>query len=158
MQTNEIEAALARLMPPALSQDCQLEIEAMFDELAGPEVEEFVEMPVPGRSHRWMIASGIAAVLAALAAVFPVTKSAHSPLAKAISAVESTPGLVLVGESDRVESMSDEGWQEDSDGSAMHAVRLNVVAENSLQDEETGIIMQVSEPREEILFTPITAF
>ena len=42
MQTDPIdavEAALARLMPPALSQDCQSGIEAMFDDLAGPEVD-----------------------------------------------------------------------------------------------------------------------
>ncbi|MEO7099798.1 MAG: hypothetical protein ABI162_10585 [Luteolibacter sp.] len=157
MQTDEIEAALARLMPPALSQGCQLEIEAMFDELAGPEV--VMEMPVAGRSYqRWVMVGGIAAAVAAVAAIFPITNSAVAPLAKALSAVDAPSGLVLVGESDRVESMTDEGWQENSDGAAVHAVRLNVVAENSLQDKETGIIMRVSEPREEILLTPISAF
>ena len=63
-----------------------------------------------------------------------------------------------MGESDRIESMTDEGWQEDSDGSAMRAMRLRVVEENSVLDEETGIVMQVSEPREEILLMPVSAF
>jgi hypothetical protein len=71
---------------------------------------------------------------------------------------ESRAGLVLVGESDRIESMTDEGWQEESDGSAMRTLRLNVVEENSLLDEETGIVMQVSEPREEILLMPVSTF
>lgn len=155
MQTNEIEAALARLMPPALSEGCQFEIEAMFDELAGPEV---IELPATGSFYRWVVVGGIAAAVAAVAALFPTAKIITSPLSTITGAAETPSGLVLVGESDRVESMTDEGWQEDSDGGAMHAVRLNVIAENSLQDEETGIIMQVSEPREEILLTPITSF
>ncbi len=157
MQTEAVEAveaALARLMPPALSEDCQFEIEAMIDELAGPEVAEIVEMPLH-RSQRWLIGSGIAAAVAGLLALVPFLKNTPSHVTAAIS--EETAGLVLVGESDRVEAMTDEGWQ-DSDGSAMHAVRLNVVAENSLRDVETGITMQISEPREELLLTPISAF
>jgi hypothetical protein len=66
--------------------------------------------------------------------------------------------MVLVGESDRVEAMTDEGWQEDSDGAPMQATRLRVVEENSLLDEQTGIVMQVSEPREEIFLMPVSTF
>ena len=40
----------------------------------------------------------------------------------------------------------------------MHAVRLSVVEENSLRDEETGIVMQVSEPRVVIFLLPVNAF
>ena len=154
MQIDAIEAALARLMPPALSEDCQFEIEAMLDDLAGPEIEEVVEMPERS-SRRWIIGTGIAAAAAGLLAIAPFLKTPPLPTSAKVSAIAS--GLILVGETDRVESMTDEGWR-DSDGSAMHAVRLNVVAENRLRDEETGIVMQVSEPREELLLTPITAF
>ncbi|MEO8615561.1 MAG: hypothetical protein ABI600_10495 [Luteolibacter sp.] len=154
MQIDAIEAALARLMPPALSEDCQFEIDAMLDELAGPEIEEVVEMPERS-SRRWITGSGIAAAAAGLLVIIPFLKT--TPIQTTAKVSVKTSGLVLVGESDRVESMTDEGWR-DSDGSAMHAVRLNVVAENSLRDEETGIVMQVSEPREELLLTPITAF
>ncbi len=157
MQTDAIEAveaALTRLMPPALSEDCQFEIEAMIDELAGPEVEKIAEMPKP-RSQRWVIGSGIAAAIAGLLAISPFLKTTPGQVSAAVS--EETSGLVLVGESDRVEAMTDEGWR-DSDGFAMHAVRLNVVAENSLRDVETGITMRISEPREELILTPISAF
>jgi hypothetical protein len=157
MQTDAIEAALARLMPPALSQNCQLDIEAMLDDLAGSEAEEIAPIPTSQR-NRWIIAAGIAASVAVLLAVFP--SIGHHSLPPHVSAplVEKARGLVLISESDRIESMTDEGWQEDSYGSAMHAVRLNVVEENSLRDLETGIVMQISEPREEILLMPITAF
>jgi hypothetical protein len=64
---------------------------------------------------------------------------------------------VLVSESDRIESMTDEGWQEEN-GSAMHALRLTAVEENNVRDVESGMVVRISEPREEILYTPITAF
>jgi len=76
-----------------------------------------------------------------------------------VSVPESlTSGLVLVSESDRVESMTDEGWSEDVYGSAMHAVRLNVIEENQLRDEESGMLVKISEPREEVLLMPISSF
>jgi hypothetical protein len=66
--------------------------------------------------------------------------------------------MVLISESDRIESMTDEGWQDEADGSAMHALRVNAVGQNSLRDEESGMVVQISELREELLLTPISAF
>jgi len=64
----------------------------------------------------------------------------------------------LISGSDRVESMTDEGWQESQDGSAMRALRLNAVEERSVRDQESGIVVKISEPREEILLIPISSF
>jgi hypothetical protein len=141
--TNSVETILARLMPPALSVAGQHDIEAMLDELAGPETAR--------PSRRWIIGGGIAASLAA-ALVMPHLISPPSVVAA------PAPEFLLVGESDRVESMMDEGWREIPDGSAMRAMRVRVIEENSLFDEETGIVMQVSQPREELLLMPISAF
>jgi hypothetical protein len=149
-----IEAALARLMPPALSQDFQLDLEDMIDGLAGEESEP-ISKPRP--HTRWWIAGGVAAAVAGIAAVVPLMNSPMESFSSIVPA-SAASNLVLVSESDRIESMTDEGWQETWDGTAMHAVRLNVVEENSLRDEETGIVVQVSEPREEILLMPISAF
>lgn len=153
--TSEVEAILARLMPAAMSQGGQEDIEAMLDELAGPPVEtpeKIVRFPWLRR----IVTGGIAA--AGLAAAWILSMgSPDAPLVASHSA-KLPPEFVLVSESDRIEKMTDEGWQEDTDGSAMRALRLNVVEENSLLDEETGIVMQVSEPREEILLMPISAF
>lgn len=166
-----IEDILARLMPPALSEEGQRGIEAMIDELAG-ESEPVQQIPVVAEGPvlevvhspwpRRIAAAGIAAAVAVLAATFVPTS--YGPALDSVAALDSQameelpPEFVLVSESDRIESSTDEGWVEDSDGSTMRALRLNVVEENNIRDEETGIVVQVSEPREEILLMPISAF
>lgn len=155
-----VETILARLMPPGLSEQGLGDIEDMLDELAADAPPVVSVKPASNPWLRWILASsGIAAAGMVAALVFPMA-SVPSPVAKTAQALESeTPaGIVLVSESDRVESMTDEGWQEDSDGSAMRAMRLNVVEENNFFDEETGIVMQVSEPREEVLLMPVSTF
>jgi len=147
--TQSVETILARLMPPALSTAAQQDIEAMLDGLAGPSVK------IPAKSSwRWIIGSSIAAALAAVLAVPHVIDSAKQEVVTA----RVLPEFLLVGQSDRIESMTDEGWHEVADGSAMRAMRMRVVEENSLFDEETGIVMRISEPREELLLMPISAF
>ena len=153
-----IEAVLARLMPPALGQNSQFEIDSMIDELAGSRVPERGSIVSLSWLIRTLAAGGIAASFGALCAVFPLVGSSPDSRVTIHPPRETLSGLVLVSESDRIESMTDEGWQEDPDGSAMHALRLIAVEENSVRDEESGMVVQISEPREEILLTPITAF
>jgi hypothetical protein len=156
---DSVETILARLMPPGLSDSGQRGIEAMLDELAAE--SPHLEIPHPATASPrmgWWIggiaAAGVAAAWLLSATIVPF----GAPVATSPAAGGTPAELVLVGESGRIESMIDEGWQEGTDGSAMRALRLNVVEENSLRDEETGIVMTVSEPREEILLMPISAF
>ncbi len=156
-----VESILARLMPPAMSESGMREIEAMIDDLA----EETLagENTAPRTRHIFAKRAGvfgsIAAAGVAAALIFQLIHTPASSSGNIVSKVKETPGeVVLVGETDRVESMTDEGWREDSDGSAMRAMRLNLVEENSLLDEETGIVMKISQPREEYLLMPVSAF
>jgi hypothetical protein len=154
-----VETILARLMPPALSKAGQHDIEAMLDALAGEPAQSAPAKPAGLAWIRRVLTAGIAAAGLAAALVFPLaTPPSPSSWAVTAPAGEGPGGLLLVGESDRIESMTDEGWQEDCDGTTMRALRLSVVEENSLLDEETGIVMQVSEPREELLLMPVNAF
>lgn len=146
-----MEAILSRLMPPALSEDGQHEIESMLDELAGAPA---VRKQSASRRYFPIIVGGIAATLAAALLIFQIA----TPPPRTTAAADTPPGFLLVGESDRVESMTDEGWHEEADGTTMRAMRLSVVEENSFFDEETGIVMQVTEPREELFLMPISAF
>ena len=148
-----IETILARLMPPALSESGQLEIDEMIDDLAGPQVASISSGP---SLARWMIGGGIAAVAAGLLAALPLLETVSKD--PTVAAHKMPVGMVLLSESDRIESMTDEGWQESADGSAMHALRVSAVEENSVRDEESGMVVQISEPREEIFLTPISAF
>jgi hypothetical protein len=151
-----VEAILARLMPPALSQDGQHAIESMIDELAGPQAET----RVPVSPGKWriitVIGGGIAAAVAGLLALAPVVDGFSG--SRTVMATKMLPEFMLVSESDRVESMTDEGWQEDSNGSAMHALRLVAVEENQVKDTESGMVVMISETREEVLYSPISAF
>lgn len=151
-----VETILARLMPPGLSTAGEREIEEMLDALAGP-------LPVistpPAAARPWLrriVAGGLAAAGVAAAIVMSQPGSPERFVAQ--PAEQPPHELTLMSESDRVEATTDEGWQEYSDGSAMHAVRLDVVEENRLRDEETGIVMLVSQPREEIFLMPVNAF
>jgi hypothetical protein len=149
-EKDSVEAVLSRLMPPALSEGSQRGIEEMIDGLAG---SARASLPVKHLLPASII--GIAACLAA-AIVIPILLR---PDAQAPSATTAAiPEFLLMGESDRIEAMSDEGWSEIPDGSAMRALRMRVVGESRLFDGETGIVMQVSQPREELLLMPVTAF
>jgi len=155
-----IETILARLMPPALSQSGQRSIEAMLDELAAATPRKSSPGSLkPQWVRRFSLPLGIAASLAALLALVPRSAQVTPPLAMHHpSADNKGSGLVLVSESDRIEAMSDEGWVADPDGTAMQAVRVRVVEANTLRDEETGIVVQVSDPRDEMILTPVTMF
>jgi len=153
-----IETILARMMPPALSAEGQREIEDMLDELAGP-LPEIIPVKPWFRQpwFRGIAAAGIAAaVMLPLALPRLLTTAAPLP---AVELVQKVPdGVVLIGESGRVNSISAQGWQENPDGTASRTLRMRVVEENQFLDEETGIVMLVSEPREEYLLMPVSAF
>ena len=153
---DSVEAVLSRLIPSALSEGSQSDIEAMMDDLAGT--------PVEGVSRRksrmyWMGGSGIAAAGAAALLVFQMASPAISPSVSKPAAIEpELPNVVMLDESDRIESMTDEGWQEDFDGTALRAMRLSAVQENRMLDEETGIVVCISQPRVEMLLMPVSTF
>lgn len=157
-----VETILARLMPPALSEAGQRDIAAMLDELemAGAPTPQ----PVPARPvspvvrFRRPLIGGLAAAVAAAAVAWPLVFPPSPAPAATTSTEDHAPEMVLVSESGSIRSMSDDGWREDADGSAMRALHLSVVEENKLFDEETGIVMLVSEPREELLLMPVSTF
>lgn len=157
---SSIEDALARLMPKAISEEGQRSLDAMLDELCGEEepAADVVPMPRRGVKGGWqiLVTSGLAACLALVITFRSETTERGSSMPMAAAIPEQN--LVLVSESDRIEKMSDEGWMADPQGGMMQAVRMRVVEENSLRDEETGIVVRISEPREELLLIPVNHF
>jgi len=156
-----IEAALARLMPVAFSDSGLRAIEESLAELADDlPAQEATTFPGPStatRKLRFLVPSSIAASIAALLALLPGSEPTPRQTTTAENPSPSS-GLILVSESERIESMTDEGWLSDPDGSAMQAVRIRTIGENQLRDEETGIEFRVTEPREEILLMPVSSF
>lgn len=147
-----MEVALARLMPTALSVSGQRSIEEMLDELAAE-----VPAPVHHRFRRPLIGLAAAAAVAGVITLSSLFHPQAAPMARVLASAPA-PGVEWMAQSERVESVADEGWVSGADGSAMQALRLRVVGENTVRDEETGYTVRVSEPREEMLLMPVSAF
>lgn len=164
-----IENRLRELMPSPLSASTTRAIEDAIDELNGG-FQGIAPTPPDLRSRRRLVTVGIAAAVA-----FVIGTGAWRNAANGLeglrragvwidSAAQTEGGRVLAGttvvlsESDRVESISDEGLWADGDGSAHHEMRVILLSENSMRDEETGIVFEISEPREEIFLMPVSTF
>ncbi|MFZ9936056.1 MAG: hypothetical protein ACO3JG_03245 [Luteolibacter sp.] len=148
-ENHQVEDILARLMPPGITAEGQRGIESMIDDLAGHTAK-------PPR--RWMAWAGsMAAALTAGWLVVQTAGNEHSASPE-IHAGGHTPEFTLVSETGRIEDIIDEGWSDTPDGSAMRTLRLRVVEESRLLDQSTGIVMNISHPREEILLMPVSAF
>lgn len=149
-----IETILARLIPPALSDRCQTDIEEMVSDLAGPPPENVVAISSGKWLARSLIGGGIAAGIGAMCAIFPMIHRSPDHQAAQVTDSTTSVGFEVVSESDRIESVTDEGWLKDSEGSPMHSVRLKTVQEDKVRDEQSGMVVQISQPREEILMMP----
>lgn len=157
---DEIENALLRLMPAGISVSAQVEMEEKLDELCGG-VE--VDMGRPVLAVNWKRYVGIAAALTV--GIFVALAGYERGLVGNVAEVgrevfqEALPAdLVFLTGSDRLEDVSDEGVFVDSAGSAIRKVRIRLVDEQQMRDEETGIVVVVSEPREEMLILPVNSF
>lgn len=154
----DIEKALSRLMPAALSESGRRSLDELIDGLAAG--KPVAAAPAPVR-RPWAWGAGIAAAAAALVVALNLTATAPEegvveaalPVAPA-----ARGGLVLIGQSERVETAVPEDWMSESDGVAHRAWRLRVVDEERLHDVETGYEVLVSRPREEVVLMPVTAF
>ncbi len=157
--TESMEAILGRLMPPAISGESQAEMENMIDGLAGaePEKEKVVPISTGGWFARWAVGGGIAAALGLLGALYMGDGSVREPGNGGL-VQEMSSGLIVVKETDHVESVTDEGLQENADGSTVRALRVKAVETNQVLDKKSGIVVEIHEPREEILLTPINEF
>ena len=159
----DIEKALARLMPSAISEKGQRSMEDLIDSLAAGETVA-VELPPAEKSSRlsWFAFGGIGAAAAAVVVALSL------PQGGSTAVVEKTPvsnspstdskGLVLIGQSEVVEEAVPEDWMAETDGVPQRAWRVRVVDQERLRDVETGYEVLISRPREEVRLMPVTSF
>jgi len=151
---DDIEKALLGLMPVALSDRATEEIEGVIDELSGE---------VSGKSAKfvnWPALTGVAAAIAVgLVVFFPDPEVAKDSANSNVSQADGeVPEMVFLAESDRVEGVEDEGLFVDTGGSAVRKLRVRVVVESRLRDEETGFVVMLTEPRDEFYMVPVSEF
>ena len=125
---NEMEKALSRLMPVAISDGAQERMEDMLEGLAGDSKTARFDFR---RSARWLGVGGLAAALG-LGAFFSIPRHLV-PVDSVSQDSDLPPELVYLSESDRVEGVSDEGLFVDSGGSAVRKVRIRVVEESQIR-------------------------
>ncbi len=147
----DLERSLSRLMPVALGEGARERMDTMIDSLARDAGETGSDFRNP---VKWLVCGGVAAALAIGAYV----AIPHQPVKTVSQADETAPELIYLSEADRVEGVSDEGLFVDSGGSAVRKVRVRVVEESRVRDEETGIVVMLTEPREEMYMVPVSTF
>ncbi|MES2996552.1 MAG: hypothetical protein V4733_07055 [Verrucomicrobiota bacterium] len=154
----EVEKILARLVPAAWSEEGAAGLSGTIARLAGQDQKPAQVAKISAlRTLRKRIATGGIAALFAIGgfAFWNHEVPRNKPV---VSHHSATAEMVLLNTSERIETMSDEGWREAEDGSAMQAVRLRVMDVDNVLDGKTGIVMRISQPREELMLTPITSF
>jgi hypothetical protein len=144
-----MEKALRRLVPAALSESAQAEMEARLDELSGDAGVICHGFP---RWAKWL--GGIAAAVTIGVFAFPFGNQESAPL---VGLAEDN-GMVVITELDRVENVLDEGLFVDAGGSAVRKMSVRVVGESRILDEETGIEVTLTEPRREMVLLPVSTF
>lgn len=145
----EVEEVLLRLMPVGLSRGVCEELEASFDELGGAEVVGDGRFRV---GVKWLAGVGVAAGV--MFGVFLGMKKDGG----GGGARGGEGGVSFLEEADRVEEVSDDGLYVDAGGSAVRRLRVRVVEESRMRDEETGIVVNLTAPREETYLLPISTF
>jgi hypothetical protein len=158
----DIEKALARLVPSAISDRGQRSLEDLIDSLAAGESageEALVEMPQPRRKPwRWIGGIGAAAAAVALALVIPAGTPEDSASFAANPIPREKDGFLVLGQSKHVESAVPEDWTSEADGVTHRAWRVRVVNQERVQDLETGYEVLVSQPQEEVILRPVNTF
>ena len=163
----DIEKALGRLVPSALSEKGHRELEDLIDSLAAGEMPDAPAATRPGgrRFLAWAGGIGAAAAASAISVSLPqagpggnggVTTAREVSGADRVSAEEED--VVLLGRVERVEAAEPEDMVWETDGVAHRAWRFRVVDEERVQDVRTGYEVTVSSPRERVVLMPVTAF
>jgi hypothetical protein len=155
----DLEKALARLMPSAISGKGQRSMEDLIDSLAAGET---VAAVVPEKkSARWPWLGGIGAAAAAVVIALNLPQGQVPAVVKVSATPESAApesGVVLIGQSEVVEEAVPEDWMSEADGVPHRAWRVRVVDQERLRDLETGYEVLVTRPREEVRLMPVTSF
>lgn len=173
----DIEKALLRLVPSAISEKGQQSLDDLIDGLAAEAGEEpgIMEMPAPEpavavpKRRVWSWTGGIAAAAAAIVAAMVLPQGNPGVGSQAVAYhgnPQVTPagnsshedGILLLGQTERVEAAEPEEWVSEANGVPHRAWRCRVVNEERVQDVKTGYEVTVSRPLEKVVLMPVTAF
>jgi hypothetical protein len=162
----EMEKALQRLVPPALSAQAHADVSAMLASLAAsasPEapvadISPKTKRPVLGMTARWAAAAAI--VIAAISALS--LSQSESP--KLVATPTETPAAEADGSPifiDRMlvtDGITVEGTMTAADGRVINQVNRRVETRERYRDAKKGYLITISETRDEKVYLPKKGF
>lgn len=164
-----IEEKLQRLVPPVLSEDGLERMNETIDHLARTDDvsrESLTKLSTKRFTFQTLQRGKVAAIVVAL--VIP-TVMIHSWLSRsrdtslAVNEPQLTPGvptqMVLLRSSNVIDARENDGLIVPYDGAAPHyRYRYHIIDEAQVQDPETGAVITLRQPRQEVVTIPVTQF
>ncbi len=155
-----IEEKLNRLVPSGVSTRAQRGLEDTIDRLAAASgLGDGSGSPGVMAHWAWK-AAAVVALIAAPVVMFRTLpgKTVESPALAAITP-EAAAGLVVLSSTQQIVATEDDGLIIPEDGGTPHyRFRYQVSDEERLRDPETGTIVTLRQPRQEIHTIPVTLF
>ncbi|MFM2170373.1 MAG: hypothetical protein RI957_602 [Verrucomicrobiota bacterium] len=163
----EMEKALQRLIPPALSERAQADVSAMLSSLAASASAPAVD-PIPSsRGFSLRVPLSIAAALAiatvsiavwtSLASSDPQALATNVPIPQA-AAIDGETSPVLIDRMLVTDGMTVEGTLTAADGSVMNQINRRVQTRERYRDTKKGYLITISETRDEKVYLPKKGF
>ena len=164
----DIEKALQRLIPPALSERTQADVSSMLYSLSSSAPPSSDEIKASFRSSflgfRLSIAAALAIALVSIASWFSSLERssengviAQEPVAESPGA-ESDASPVLIDRMQLTDGMTIEGTLAAADGSVINQVNRRVQTRERYRDEKKGYLITISETRDEKVYLPKKGF
>ena len=169
----EMEKALQRLMPPALSTQAHANISAMIASLAAaepsrvddlPAQTDVLSLPITKRIYWRAVAAAIAigtitTVAWQLSHQEPTELIVEAPTKKStVPTQESGESPVLIDRMLVTDGMTVEGTLTAADGTMIHQVKRRVETRERYRDAKHGYLITVSETRDEKVYLPKKGF
>ena len=170
-----MEDKLRGLMPVALSNEAQVDLENMIDELAGvtsdsviPYSEEPFSQSLETEAKDMQKAKQIsfqkkyiwqsAAVITLCVSPLVINLKRDVDSSPIVSQEDDTE-LVILSSTNRLESSESDGLIYPEDGGAPHyRYRYQIMNEEEVRDSETGLVVTLSQPSQEVHMIPVTLF
>lgn len=150
-----IEDKLYGLMPMAISDQAQADIELQIDQLTGL----VADIPKVQKNTFWKPLIQVAAMITLAVTVFFFQKREDTQSVKRSIVLKDEPELTLINTTNRVQGLESDGLIYPDDGTIPHyRYRYKVSNEELIRDEATGLVITVTQPSHEVVTIPVTYF
>ena len=161
-QFKSIEEKLAQLLPPALSDEGQRRLEDMIDDLSG--VDADLEKSNAGRSPKGWVWKAVAVLaLSTSIVIIGSTLVPEERTALLTHDDQATHGktseMVVLTSTKLIGARENDGLIVPNDGTTPHyRYRYHMIDEEQVKDPDSGLVITLRQPRQEVLTIPITQF